>query len=229
MKTRNIFFLSIVFILCSCGSSRSTSRDRITVNSFNKIVSGSGIDICFSQSKSNYVEIESGSNIAVDVKDGTLIFTRRAKKTSNREKSTVYIYGNNIEAIILSGGSGFSSDELKNGKPFSIAASGGSIVRINRLDADDCNLAFSGGANCDIKQLKSKRVNVATSGGSDVKVNVDKSSNVNLASSGGSRITASGKAQNVSVSVSGNADINITNMKYDNLNTNQARSGSIRK
>lgn len=229
MKTRCIFFLSIVFVLCSCGSSRSTSRDRITVNSFNKIVSGSGIDICFSQSKSNYVEIESGSNVAVEVKDGTLIFNRRGRKSSNREKSTVYIYGNNIEAIILSGGSGFSSGELKNGKPFSIAASGGSTVCMNKLDVDDCNLAFSGGANCNIKQLKSKRLNVATSGGSDVNVNIDKSGNVNFASSGGSRITASGKTQNVSVSVSGRSDVNITNLKYDNLNTHQSKSSSIRK
>ncbi len=229
MKKRGVFFLSIVFMLCSCGSSRSTSKDRITVSSFNKIVSSSGIDICFSQNKSNYVEIESGSNVAVEVKDGTLILNRRGKKSSNREKSTVYIYGNNIEAIILSGGSGFSSDELRNGKPFSIAASGGSTVRINKFDVDDCNLAFSGGANCDIKQLKSKRLNVATSGGSNVNVNIDKSSNVNLASSGGSRITASGKTQNVSLSVSGKSDVNITSLKYDNLNTHQSKNASIRK
>lgn len=229
MKTKCIFFLSIAFILCSCGSSRSTSRDRITVSSFNKIVSSSGIDICFSQNKSNYVEIESGSNVSVEVKDGTLIFNRRDKKSSNREKSTIYIYGNNIEAIILSGGSSFNTDELKNDKPFSIAASGGSTVRINRLNANDCSLALSGGANCNIKQLKSKRLNVATSGGSDVNVNIDKSSNVNLASSGGSRITASGKTQNVSLSVSGKSDVNITSLKYDNLNTHQTKNGSIRK
>ncbi|MFV0536571.1 MAG: GIN domain-containing protein [Dysgonomonas sp.] len=229
MKTRCIFFLSIVFLLSSCGSSRSTSRDRITVSSFNKIVSSSGIDICFSQNKSNYVEIESGSNVAVEVKNSTLIFNRRDKKPSNREKSTVYIYGNNVDAIILSGGSGFNSDELKNGKPFSIAASGGSTVRINKLDVDDCSLALSGGADCNIKQLKSKRLNVATSGGSNVDVNIEKSSNVNLASSGGSSITASGKTQDVSLSVSGKSDVNITNLKYDNLNTHQSKSGSIRK
>ncbi|GHV15829.1 hypothetical protein FACS1894169_08360 [Bacteroidia bacterium] len=216
-------------MLCSCGSSHSTATDRITVNSFNKIISGSGIDICFSQSKSNYVEIESGGNVAVEVKDGTLIFNRRGKRTSAREKSTVYIYGNNIEAVILSGGSVFMSDELKTSKPFSIAASGGSEVRIKKLNVGDCNLAFSGNADCDIKQLESKILNVATSGGSDANINIDKADNTNVASSGNSRITVSGKTQNVSVSVSGGSDINITNLKYEKLNTHQSKSGSIRK
>ncbi len=229
MKTRCIFFLSILFILCSCGSSQSTGRDRITVNSFDKIVSGSGIDIYFSQNKSNYVEIESGSNVAVEVKDGTLIFNRRCNKPSNREKSTVYIYGNDIGSVILSGVSGFSSDKLKNSKPFSIAASGESIVRINKLNVGDCNLAFSGNANCDIKQMKSKRFNIATSGGSDANININKADNANVASSGNSRVFVSGKTQNVSVSVSGRSDVNIANLKYDNLNMHQSKNGSIRK
>lgn len=228
MKIRSFFILSILFILCSCSSSRSTGRDRITVNSFDKIVSGSGIDIYFSQNKSNYVEIESGSNVAVEVKDGTLIFDRRCDK-SNSEKSTVYIYGNNIEAVTLSGRSSFSSDKLKNGKPFSIAASGESAIRINKLNVGDCNLAFSGKTNCDIKQLKSERLNIATSGKSDANININKADNTNVASSGNSRVFVRGKVQSVSVITSGKSDVNIANLKYDKLSTHQSKSGSIHK
>lgn len=229
MKMKSTFLLSILFVLCSCGSSRSTGKDRITVSSINRIVAASGIDIYFSHSTSNYVEIESGGNVGIEVKGGSLILHRKGKGSSNRGKSAVYVYGNNIESIILSGGSSFSSNEVKTDKYFSVAASGGSSVRIDKLDADNCSLAFSGNTSCDVKQLKSKNLNIATSGNSNANINIAKADKTNLASSGASRITARGKAQDVSVSSSRGSGINITDLKYENLNTHQSQRGSIRK
>ena len=111
MKTGNIFLLALIFTLCSCSSSKSVNKDRITLSSFNKIVASSGIEIHFTKSSSNYVEIEPGANVETKVKNGTLIFSRKDKRISNQGKSTVYVYGNDIDAIVLSGGSGFNSAE----------------------------------------------------------------------------------------------------------------------
>jgi len=224
MKTKGILYLAIAFILCSCGSSRSVSTDRITVNSFSKIISSSGIDLYYSQSGSNYVEIEKGANVAVEVRDGALFFNRKG-----RERSSVYVYGNNVESVVLSGNSNFRSDKLKGGKPFNLVASGNSSIRVDKLDTGDCNIALSGNTSCDVKQLKAKKLNLATSGNGNSNINIDKTDNANIASSGNSHATISGKAKNLSVSSSGGATINVTNLKYDNINTHQSGRGTIRK
>lgn len=225
MKTRIILLLSVIFVLCSCSSSKSVSKDRITVNSYDKIVSSAGINVHFSKSGSNYVEIEKGSGIAVEVKNNTLIFGR--KGGSGRGKSDVYVYGNNIESVVLSGGSSFNTKELKSNNPLTIAASGGSSIRIDKLNANNLNLALSGNSGCSIKQLKGKNLNIATSGNSNASIMIEKADNTNITSSGSSRVTSSGKTQNVTITSSGGADVNITGLKYDNIH--QTGKGKVRR
>lgn len=214
----------ILFI--SCGSSKTANREKITVSPYSTIICSSGIEVYYSQSRSHTADIDKYDNVNVNVKNGSLMLSR---KGGRKGSAKVYLSADKLDAVILSGGSRFFSEELKNSNKISITASGGSNIDINKINTDNCNVALSGGADCTIRQAKSDKINIAVSGGSNTNIRIDKSKNANVAASGGSNITVSGRVDNISVSASGNADVNVVNLKYDNINTNQSGRGSIRK
>lgn len=225
MKLRSILILSMILSF-SCGSSKTANKEKIKLNSYATIVCSSGIEIYYSQGKSHTAEVDKSDNVEVSVKDGSLILHRKGRHNG---KATVYLSSDRLDAVILSGGSKFSSKEIKNGNKFSVAASGGSNIEIETIGSDNCNVALSGGSSCTVKRVKSDKVNVATSGGSNTNITIDKSRNANVAASGGSDITIGGKVDNISISASGNAGVDITSLKYDNININQSGKGRIRK
>jgi hypothetical protein len=217
----------LILLLSSCGSTKTANREKITVSPYQTIVcSSGGIEIYFSQGKAYTADLDKGDNINISVKDGNLLLSRKGKQNGNVK---VYLSADKINGIVLSGGSRFFSDELKNGKNLSIAASGTSGIDIKKADMENCNVALSGKANCMIRQSKSDKITIATSGTSSADINIEKSKNANVAASGKSAVTVSGKVGNISVDASENADINIVNLKYDNINTNKGEKSNIRK
>lgn len=229
MKTvSNVIMLGLVILLSSCGTSKAVDREKITVGPYNTIVSSAGIEVYFSYGKSYTADVDKEDKIDVTVKDGTLILSRKGNSRNN-SATKVYLSADKLDAVILSGGSQFFSDELKNVKKFSLTTSGGSRVDVKKVDIDECNIALSGGSNCNIRQMKTQKLNVASSGGSSAGIEIKKADNANVAASGGSNVTLTGTVDNISVSASGSADINVTGLKYDNINTNQSGRGNIRK
>lgn len=225
MKLRSILILSMILSF-SCGSGKTAHKEKIALSPYTMIVCSSGIEIYYSQGKSNTAEIDKSDNVNVRVKDGSLVLQRKGKHNG---KAIVYLSSDRLDAVILSGGSKFSSKEIKNGNKFSATTSGGSNIEIETVGSDNCNIALSGGSSCTIRKMKSDKINIATSGGSNANVAIDKSRNANIAASGGSSITIGGRVDNISISATGNANIDIASLKYDNINTNQTGKGRIRK
>lgn len=225
MKLMSVLILSMILFI-SCGSSKTANREKIAVSPYSTIVSSSGIEVYYSQGKSHTADIDKYDNVNVNVKDGSLILSRKGGRKGNAK---VYLSASKLDAVILSGGSRFFSEELKNSDKISITASGGANIDINKVKSDNCNVALSGGADCTIRQTKSEKINIAASGGSNTNIRIEKAKNANVAASGGSNITVSGRVDNISVSASGSADVNVVNLKYDNINTNMSGRGSIRK
>lgn len=226
MKLNGVLIASLIFLLATCSSSKTTNREKITVSPYTTIVSSAGIEVYFSQGRSHTADIDKENKINASVKNGTLVLSRKSGRSGNAK---VYLTANKLESIVLSGGSRFFCDDLKNSDKVAIAASGGSNVDIKKLKSANCNIAISGGSNSSIKDVKSDRLNIASSGGSIANIDVKKAGNVNLAASGGSNITMMGNVGNISVSSSGAADVNIVNLKYKTINTNTSGRGNIRK
>jgi len=228
MKLTGIFALSLIILFTTCSSTKTTNREKITLSPYTTIISNAGIEVYFSQGRSHTADIDKENKINVSVKDGTLVLNRKGGKSTNGSVK-VYLTADKLESIVLSGGSRFFSDDLKNSDKVSIAASGGSNVDIQKLKAANCNIAISGGSNSSIREVKSDRLNIASSGGSVANIEVKKGENVNVAASGGSNITMTGRVENISVSSSGAADVNVVSLKYKTINTNTSGRGNIRK
>ncbi|WP_163308083.1 GIN domain-containing protein [Dysgonomonas sp. 521] len=228
MKTvSSVIILSLIVLFSSCGTTKTADREKFTVSPYGTVVSSAGIEVYFSHAKSYTADVDKGDKINVSVRDGSLILSRRGGGRSGGTK--VYLSAEKLDAVILSGGSRFFSDELKNVKKISLTTSGGSGVDIKKIDIDECNIAASGGSACSIRQIKTRRLNVASSGGSTANIETKRADNVNVAASGGSNVTLTGSADNISASASGSASINVTGLKYKNINTNQSGRGNIRK
>lgn len=206
MKFIGISILSIIVLFVSCGSSKTSHVEKINLSAYSGIEVRSGIEVYFSYGKSHTAQIDSPEPINVYVEKGILKVNRKGK---SNKRVKVYLTANNIESIALSGGSKFSTDELKNNRGISIAASGGSRYNID--------------------EVRSETLNIASSGGSTSSLDIKSARAVSVAVSGGSNVVLTGSVESLSVVSSGNANVDIVNLKYKDIQTNTSGRGRIQK
>lgn len=226
MKFIGISILSIIVLFVSCGSSKTSHVEKINLSSYNGIEVRSGIEVYFSYGKSHTAQIDSPEPINVYVEKGILKVNRKGK---SNKRVKVYLTANNIESIALSGGSKFSTDELKNNRGISIAASGGSSFDIKKLESRESSIAVSGGSRYNIDEVRSETLNIASSGGSTSSLDIKSARAVSVAVSGGSNVVLTGSVESLSVVSSGNANVDIVNLNYKDIQTNTSGRGRIQK
>lgn len=226
MKFIGISILSIIVLFVSCGSSKTSNVEKINLSSYSGIEVRSGIEVYFSYGRSYTAQIDSPEPINVYVENGVLKVNRKGK---SNKRVKVYLTANNIESIALSGGSKFSTDELKNKTGISIAASGGSSFDIKKLESRVSNIAVSGGSRYNIDEVRSETLNIASSGGSTSSLDIKSARSVSVAVSGGSNVVLTGSVESISVVSSGNANVDIVNLKYKDIQANTSGRGRIQR
>lgn len=235
MKTR-IFILCtlIAFTVGSCSTSAQTKKGKYNVENFTKIDASSGIDIYYTQDNKHSVEIDADEDvlkdISVTVRNGNLEI-KRLKNNTFKKGSPIkaYVTSKDLQAINLSGGVDFYSNEIKTKDSFKISASGGADIEITKIKADRSSIDLSGGADCEISDLDVKTLNILTSGGSDAEINIKDANQINASASGGSDLTLSGKTKDIKVDASGGADAHIRNLSYQTIDSKKSGRGDINK
>ena len=93
MKIKTLILSILICSLYSCGSTRNSSFDKISLESFNKLICSSDANVVYSQSKNYQVELPQNEKTRVKIKNGTLIINGSRKKDNN---SNIYIYPETI-------------------------------------------------------------------------------------------------------------------------------------
>ncbi|GHT64498.1 hypothetical protein AGMMS50239_22320 [Bacteroidia bacterium] len=207
------------------------------VGVFRKIQVSAGIDVYFTQEKSQSVRIET-ENVEVDeivteVKNEALVIKMKDRNnrgtTMQKQSIKVYVSAPVLEGLSTSGGSDFYANNLKS-SDFGIAASGGSDIHIGNLAVSGkTDIATSGGSDCDIKNLKTGVCRIATSGGSDTKIGIEVSGELTVATSGASDVKLSGTANTVSILASGSSDVDVRNLKYEKIDSKTSGGADVHK
>lgn len=226
---------SVIILLCCVvclGASAQTVKEKKTVGNFSKISSSAGIDVYYTQGGSYSVEIETDAenmpkidinvnseNLTLKCKDG-----ERFKKNS---KIKAYVSAPALNGISFSGGADFSAQSINNDKEFSISASGGADIDINKIKARDIKISLSGGADCDMKNVEVAGLSLSISGGSDADIHILNADVVNVSASGGADVALSGKAKMVNVSCSGGADVDVKNLSREKIESHKSGGGGI--
>lgn len=237
MKTK---ILSLVIILSALSTTYCMSavvKETRTVGSFTKISASGGVDVYFTQSNSQKIEIEADEDLIKDIKtrveSGKLIIEREKKNLSwgnNKKSMKVYVSAPAIEEVNISGGVDFYCEELKCNSGFKLNASGGADADITKLlVSKSTEILTSGGADIEIKNMETKDCILSASGGGDIDANIQASGNIEMNASGGADIKVSGQAKQVNANASGGSDINIRNLKYENIQSNKSGGSDIYK
>ncbi|MDR1611092.1 MAG: DUF2807 domain-containing protein, partial [Candidatus Symbiothrix sp.] len=207
------------------------------VSTFRKIQVSAGIDVYFTQGKTQSVRVKTENvdenNVVTEVKNKTLVVKMKDRKGFsfgiNKKSIKVYVSAPVLEGLSTSGGSDFYADDLKSEK-FDIASSGGSDIHIKNLAVSgNIGISTSGGSDCNIKNLKTNTCKLAASGGSDIKIGIEASGDLLVVASGASDIELSGKVNSASVSASGAADIDVRNLEYKQIDSKSSGGADIRK
>jgi hypothetical protein len=233
---RNLIILTLALVcasfLCVTACFAKTEvikKEKRETGKFQKISSGGGIDVYFTQDKSYSVVVEADEEyidqIVTKVEDETLIIKWKNKHEKRFDRQifsdkvlNVYVSAPKLEAVSASGGSDFHTDKLKCDDSFKLSVSGGSDANIKSLTvADNANLASSGGADIDITSLiATGNTNIATSGGADCDIDNLQTRDCNLAASGGADIDIkSATVEDLNIAASGGADISVAGKAVD--------------
>lgn len=197
-----------------------------TLNSYSKLVLHENYKVHLSQGKGHKYLIKGDenyiNNLRVELREGVLEISRKEK--AKMEEIEITLYFENLESVIMSGGTSLDCLSELHGKTIIINASGGAsgLLLLNYSDiqcdnssgsslklkgiTDEFKLQASSGSNVDANELASKNSTVEGSSGAIIKVNVKDQLNANLSS--GAVLTYAGNPtiKNVHASSGGSAE-----------------------
>lgn len=229
MKTIQVLpFLLLMMISVSCAFGQK--KETRTVGTFTSISASAGLNVFIKKGSTSSVVVEADEKrldkVKTEVKNGTLKLDVESKSWtwgSGNSEVNVYVTYTSLNAISVSGGVDLESEGILTSDNLSIAASGGSDMKLE-INVKDLNISLSGGADLVLKGkadkveinasggsdlsaygLTCQDANIKASGGADVEITVDKSLNANA--SGAADISYKGKVKDVKANKSGGASV----------------------
>lgn len=186
-----IFKSTTIFILAIFFSIQVSAQRNVTVKNFNSIGVSSGIDLYLTQGDSESLVIKGNNDVIKDVvveQNGTSIKIKYKDginwgRLFKNESIKVYVTFKTLSALAASGGSDVYSQNNLKLENLSIAASGGSDLKLT-LTCKDLKMSISGGSDVELKGSGESLV-LNASGGCDVNAYGYQVSNARIAASGG--------------------------------------------
>jgi hypothetical protein len=226
-KTLYLLILVLFYVL----PAHSQQTKNIALKNFQGVSVASGIDLYLSQGTTESVKIVAHPDLINDViveKNGNSLAIRYKNNISwsriiKGQSIKVYVSCKTISTLSASGGSDVYSENTLKNNTLSIAASGGSDIKLNIIAQDleiktsggsdvslkgsatNMNASASGGSDIDALDLVVDYAKVSASGGSDVNINVSKA--LEAGASGGSDINYKGNASVNKTSSSKSGDV----------------------
>jgi hypothetical protein len=212
-------------------------KEKRETGTFQKISTGDGIDVYFTQSDSYSVVVEADEKyidlIVTEVKGETLVVKRKEKMRRHfifNSRLKVHVSAPALTGVSSGGGSDFHAEHLKCDGSFQMNVSSGSDVHIANLSvAGDADISASSGSDCHIKNLQTRNCKLSSSSGSDLHVEISASGNLEASASSGSDLYLGGKADKVEVSASSGSDVDIKKLTYSTINTHQSSGGDVNR
>lgn len=224
--------LTLLIISTSAISLSAQQNKDISITNFSEVSVSSGIDLYLTQSNSENIRINAhpdliknvivekeGDNLRIRYKEG-VNWSRLFKNQSIK----VYVNYKTLKALSASGGSDvYTQNTLKTDR-LSLAASGGSDLKLDVV-TKDMEIQASGGSDVDLKG-SATNMQLSTSGGSDVNALDFVVDYAKVSSSGGSDANIHvNKA--LEASASGGSDINYKGNA--SVKNNSGKSGDVKR
>lgn len=227
--------LVLLFVTTLSYMNVNAQSRNVAIKSFSSIGVSSGIDLYLTQSTSETLTIKGDDDLIKDVvieQNGTSINIKYKDGVNwgrlfKNQSIKVYVNFKTLKSLAASGGSDVYTQNAFKTTDFSVAASGGSDLKLD-LTCTNFSLSISGGSDADLKGSAENMVvtatggsdvdafgfvannaKVSTSGGSDVNINVNKS--LEVTASGGSDVHYKGNAAVKKTNSSKSSDVTHVN------------------
>jgi len=219
--------LTLLFLLVACSFSFSADREVRSIEPFNSVHVGGGIDVYIHTDDDFRVEIESedSEDIITEV-DGDILNVRYKNGWSFFKwdrHDNVHVYLPDLEEVVSSGGADVYGTNKIKGDFLELRSSGGSDIKME-IDMKDVNVVSSGGSDVilsgtarffkaessggsDVKgyELIAGEADLHSSGGSDIQITVEK--RLKAKASGGSDIYYQGNPEYVNIDSGSGGDV----------------------
>jgi hypothetical protein len=233
----NTLLKSLVLLLATTLSYMNVNAQsrNVAVKSFNSIGVSSGIDLYLTQGTTETITIKGDEDLIKDVvveQNGTAINIKYKDGVNwgrlfKNQSIKVYVNFKALKGLAASGGSDVFTQNVLKATDFSVAASGGSDLKLN-LNCTNFSLSISGGSDADLTgraenmslnatggsdvdayDFTVNNARVSTGGGSDVNINVNKS--LEVSAGGGSDLHYKGNAALKKTNSSKSSDVTHVN------------------
>lgn len=228
MKTFIKSAAAMLFTLISL-SAVAQSRN-VSVSNFSSIGVSSGIDLYLTQGTNESLTIKGDNDLIKDVvveQKGTSINIKYKdgvnwSRLFKNQTIKVYVNYKTLKSLAASGGSDVYTQNLLKTEALSVAASGGSDLKLN-LNCRDLSIATSGGSDVELKG-SGENMNATASGGSDIDAFGFTVANARVSSSGGSDVNIY-VTKALEANASGGSDVNYKGNAV--VKKSNSRSGDV--
>ncbi|MDL2265125.1 DUF2807 domain-containing protein [Parabacteroides sp. OttesenSCG-928-G21] len=245
MKTKTLLFLTILFLLTSCGSAsnktvngnRKVVTKNISISDYDEIAVAGSVDFEYVQSnKKPSLEITIDENMLqymkIEVKNGKLVVEpKRVKENGsynlNPTVCKIKTNSRNLKSVKSAGSGHLKVASKLNFKKLNVDMAGsGRIVFEHSMKGDEMKVNMAGSGKVIMDNISAKSLVCSMAGSGEIRANGDmQRSAYDIAGSGSIRV--GGSARETSYNIAGSGKISAFDSKVKQVKASIVGSGSI--